>query len=58
MSENPDRTDELERANQRLRAGLRQCHELVADLRHKLAANLNDPPTDEGDEAWPDATSD
>ena len=43
MSEDPDRIDELEHANERLQAGLRQCQELVADLRVKLAANVNDP---------------
>lgn len=47
MSEEPDRIDELEQANERLHAGLRQCHELVADLRVKLAANLNEPPSAE-----------
>ena len=50
MPKNPDRVDELEQANEHLQTGLRQCQELVADLRVKLAANLNDPPTDNRDD--------
>ena len=57
MPKNPDRVDELEQANEQLHSGLRQCQELVADLRVKLAANLNDPPpTDDRDQ--PKAISD
>jgi hypothetical protein len=59
MSEKSDRIDQLEEANERLHAGLRQCHALVADLREKLAANVNDPPLlAERDTGWPEAASD
>lgn len=58
MSEHPDRIEELEQANERLQAGLRQCHELVSDLRAKLAANANEPLPIASDDNLPDAVSD
>ena len=36
----PDRLDE---ASAQIEAGMKQCRGLVAELRHKLAANANEP---------------
>lgn len=46
MSEQESELEKLLHAHAELQYGLRTCHELVADLRSKLAANGNEPSSD------------
>lgn len=43
MDDDP-RIEQLQEANQQLQESLKACHELVAEYRHKLAANSNAAP--------------
>lgn len=46
MSNEDSEIERLLYAHAELQLGLRNCHELVADLRSKLAANGNEPSSD------------
>lgn len=43
MNQEKDQLAELQEANAKLRASLKQCREMVADYRSRIAANVNDP---------------
>lgn len=47
MTEDQSEIEKLLHAHAELQFGLRTCHELIADLRSKLAANGNEPPSEE-----------
>jgi len=51
MSQEETTQDELQEANDLFQAGLQTCQELIADLRSKLAANVNEPLFDNDAEA-------
>ena len=46
MTEDQSEIEKLLQAHAELQFGLRNCHELVADLRSKLAANGNEAFSD------------
>lgn len=46
MTEDQSENEKLLHAHAELQLGIRQCQELVADLRSKLAANANEPDSD------------
>lgn len=47
MSNDQDHIDELESANAQLSESLKNCRELVSEFRAQLAANQNDPGSEE-----------
>lgn len=51
MTEDRSENEKLLHAHAELQLGIRQCQELVADLRSKLAANGNEPVSDNDREA-------
>lgn len=58
MSEEQSEIEKLLHAHAELQFGIRHCRELVADLRSKLAANVNEPPScNDKDEAGEDQSA-
>ena len=51
MTEDQSENEKVLHAHAELQSGIRQCQELVADLRSKLAANGNEPNSDNDREA-------
>lgn len=51
MTEDQSEIEQLLQAHAELQVGIRQCQNLVADLRSKLAANGNEPQSDNDSEA-------
>ena len=51
MTEDQSEIEKLLHAHTELQVGIRNCQELVADLRWKLAANGNEPQSDNDREA-------
>ena len=57
MDEDQSEIEKLLHAHAELQFGIQHCRELVADLRTKLVANGNEPPSDNDSDAGDDGQS-